>query len=91
MSTTRRQLLRLGLAGGAGITGYSLLGTGWAQAATGTVTLASFKQPLQVPPVLDMTGGGEYTLTATHQTCRLHPRCPRPRMCGVTGPRGRST
>ena len=74
MSTTRRQFLRFGLAGGAGIAGYSLTGGGWvAQAATGTKMLASFKQPLQVPPVLDMTAGGSYTLTTQHLTRPLHP------------------
>lgn len=71
--TTRRQVLKIGLAGGAGLVGYSLLGEGWAQAATGTAVLASFKQPLQVPPLLDMRGGGSYTLTATHLTRALHP------------------
>ena len=78
MRTTRRQILKIGLAGGAGAAGYALLGNGWAQAATGTLTLASFTQPLQVPPVLNMTGGGSYTLTATHLTQQLHPRLPRP-------------
>ena len=58
MGTTRRQILKIGLAGGASAAGYALLGNGWAQAATGTLTLASFTQPLQVPPVLNMTGGG---------------------------------
>ena len=58
MGTTRRQILKIGLAGGAGAAGYALLGNGWAQAATGTLTLASFTQPLQVPPVLNMTEAG---------------------------------
>jgi FtsP/CotA-like multicopper oxidase with cupredoxin domain len=74
MSTTRRQFLRAGLAGGAGLAAYRLTGGGWAaQAATGTRLLASFKQPLQVPPVLDMTAGGKYRLTATHRAQPLHP------------------
>jgi spore coat protein A len=78
MSATRRHFLKIGLAGGAGIAGYNLLGTGWAQAAPGTLVLASFTQPLQVPPVLDMTAGGSYTLTATHVTRQLHPKLPAP-------------
>jgi spore coat protein A, manganese oxidase len=76
MSTTRRQFLKLGVAAGAGIVGYSLVGEGWAKAATRTSRLASFTQPLQVPPVLDMTAGGSFTLTATHLTRQLHPRLP---------------
>ncbi len=78
MSTTRRQVLKLGLVGGAGLAGYGLMGDGWAQAVTGALPLDAFTQPLQVPPVLDMTAGGAYTLTATHLTRQLHPQLPRP-------------
>ena len=77
-TTSRRQFLKIGLAGGAGAVGYRLLGSGWAQAATATATLKSFQQPLQVPPVLDMRAGGSYTLTATALRRQLHPALPAP-------------
>ncbi len=79
MRTSRRQVLKMGLAGGASAVGYSLVGNGWARAAAPTTArLASFRQPLQVPPVLDMTAGGAFTLTATHLTRQLHPALPSP-------------
>src|SRR4051794_14617666 len=76
--TTTRQILMSGLAGSAGASGYSMLGNGWATATTGTLTLASFTPPLQLPPLLNMTVGGSYTLTATHPTQQLHLELPKP-------------
>lgn len=79
ISTTRRNVLRMGLAGGAGMAGYALTGNGWALAKpkpSPTAALASYAQPLQVPPLLDMTAGGSCTLTATPLTRQLHPALP---------------
>ena len=72
---TRRQLIKRGAIGGAGIIVPNALLNGTAFGAPATAQLASYRQALQVPPVANVSGG-VYNLSIRQAGRRLHPSLP---------------
>ena len=81
---TRRQVLKRGAVGGAGLLVARAPGATAAPAAVGaTPGLRKWVEPLPVPPVLDGRGGKSFTIAARESTnWKFHPSLPATRTWG---------
>jgi spore coat protein A len=84
---TRRQFIKTGAAGAGGLMLGNALLQGSAVAAPATAQLASFTQPLQVPPVAaaGAVGAAAYSLGQNKISRVLHPSLPATRLWGYQG------